>query len=106
MKYFGEVCFGRDESCPIICDSHCSHSLTPSTAACISPKACRIANDEMAKVIARYPDRFIGVALIPTTTEKVAASLFSSHFLFSFALGFESTNCDTHYDILYWYMLV
>ena len=35
------------------------------------PKACRVANDEMAKVVARYPDRFIGVALIPTITEQV-----------------------------------
>ncbi|CAN0255716.1 unnamed protein product [Scytosiphon promiscuus] len=34
-------------------------------------EACRIANDEMAKVVARYPDRLIGVALIPTTTEEI-----------------------------------
>ncbi|CAM9996423.1 unnamed protein product [Ascophyllum nodosum] len=33
-------------------------------------QACRVANDEMAKVVARYPDRFIGVALIPTITEQ------------------------------------
>eukprot|EP00903_Cladosiphon_okamuranus_P006883 g6703.t1 len=33
-------------------------------------EACRIANNEMAQVVARYPDRLIGVALIPTTTEQ------------------------------------
>ncbi|CAB1120000.1 unnamed protein product [Ectocarpus sp. CCAP 1310/34] len=33
-------------------------------------EACRIANDEMARVVARFPDRLIGVALIPTTTEQ------------------------------------
>ncbi|CAN0576001.1 unnamed protein product, partial [Ectocarpus sp. 12 AP-2014] len=33
-------------------------------------EACRIANDDMARVVARFPDRLIGVALIPTTTEQ------------------------------------
>lgn len=31
----------------------------------------------MAQVVARYPDRLIGVALIPTTTEKVVCVLAS-----------------------------
>ncbi|CAM9201755.1 unnamed protein product [Discosporangium mesarthrocarpum] len=36
-------------------------------------QACRLANDEMAKVVALYPERFVGVALIPTTTEQARA---------------------------------
>lgn len=35
-------------------------------------QACRIANDEMARIVARFPRRLIGVALIPTTTEEAS----------------------------------
>ena len=34
-------------------------------------KACRIANEEMAKFCNANPGRFLGVALLPTTNEKV-----------------------------------
>lgn len=34
-------------------------------------QACRVANDEMAAVVASHPDRFIGVGLVPTTSEEV-----------------------------------
>lgn len=33
-------------------------------------KACRVANDEMAKVVRAYPDRFVGTALVPTISSS------------------------------------
>lgn len=42
-------------------------------------QACRIANNAMAEVVDRYPDRLIGVALIPTSTEEVRPSLPTNH---------------------------
>ncbi|KAG5185571.1 hypothetical protein JKP88DRAFT_311755 [Tribonema minus] len=36
----------------------------------LATQACRIANDEMAKLVAAHPDRFVGVALVPTVSAQ------------------------------------
>ncbi|CAM9332895.1 unnamed protein product [Choristocarpus tenellus] len=43
-------------------------------------EACKVANDEMAKIVALYPHRFHGVALVPTTTEKVISQTSAQHY--------------------------
>lgn len=38
----------------------------------------------MARVVARFPDRLIGVALIPTTTEQVGTACVSRSILLTY----------------------
>ena len=44
----------------------------------LAAKAAKIFNGDLAKVVSQYPDRFFGVALLPTTNPEVMMSEFES----------------------------
>lgn len=42
----------------------------------LAAQAARLCNDELAKVVARYPDRFFGVAVVPSTNPEIMMAEF------------------------------